>query len=447
MFIDNAVKPFPKSEVDLFQRKLLQNNIESSEYVEYRPFSTGLDDIVEFIIPASDFYVDLSLTKLYLKVKIIDPTGNVVLNEMKTDTSTNKETREGTHIAPCCNFLGSLFKQVVVYLRDKPITAAGNCYYYKSYLEKLLNYGSDAKYAQLASGLFIEDATGKFNTFDNTGAIKRMKRISSTGSIELFDYLHLDIGNNNALMMNNLDVSLKLYRNHPSFSLFANKDVPAGKDYKIQITDAVLHVRKVKTTKAQTLGNEVYLTQKNARYFIERTEIKTFIVPTGSSTFSINNCFISTLPKRVLFMQISEKDEFNYRRNPMNLQHFNLSSVHLVGDTISNIRPITMNFAEKEFMKAYMSLNEAMNFFFKDTGAGISATAFEENSFIVGWDMTPDFSASDQAHMSIPRSGVLRLDLQYDKVTTENIKVILFAEYDSFINIDTNRNIYTDYAC
>lgn len=444
MYINNVIKLHNKTEADLFSSKPMQNSIESSTTIEYRPVSTGLDDLIEFVIPEGPHYVDLSLMKLHIKVKIRDSTGAVVKHEFEAPVGTaTVGARKGVHVSPINNFMSSLFNNVQIFLNHKCITPPGGNYHFRSYIEKLTNYGKESKKTHLTSAMYYEDKYDEFDNFENEGSLARMARIGKNGSIEMQGYLHTDISSSNKLMLNNINIRLKLYRNKPSFSLMTNKD-PAG-EYRIEITDAVLLVRKVQVNPNVAISNETFLRTTNARYCIERVEIKTFTIPSGTVNKTLDNCFISQMPKRLLMMSVEEGSEFSYRKNPYKFHHNNLSLVLLSGDNFTNLRPIKTNYDNEEFMEAYTSFNEAINTYFHDNSAGITPEAFKHSSCIVGYDLTPDLSAS-QDHISIQKSGVLRLELNYSKPLPKSIKVILYAEFENFINIDYLRNVYTDYA-
>lgn len=448
MFIDEKPKFFPKSEADLFSTKSYQNNIESSQIIEFRPVSTGFDDCIEFLLPSSPDYLDLSLTKLYLKVQIVDHQGNPPKNhEWIAEDTTNKtpRSRKGTHVAPGNDFLSSLFSQVLVFLNHKCITSPGTNHAYRSYIEKLLNYDSSAKQTHLASSLFIEDTVGRMNDFENRGSLKRMARMSKNGSIELLGYLHTDLSNSNKLIMQDINIGFKLYRNKAAFSLMTNVDVST--EYKINIIEAKLLARKVKASRAQILANDTWFKSgRNAKYNIKRNEIKSFTIPSGTLNFALDNVYISQIPKRVLMFSILEEDEFNYRRSPFLFQHFNLKTAHLTGDYYSTLRPVRMNMEQQEYIEAFDNFNDAINTYFHDTSVAITPDEFTTSCFILGWDLTSDGCGS-QDHLSVPKSGTLRIQLEYSKALEKNIKLMLYAEYDNYISIDASRNAYTDYAC
>lgn len=439
MYINNLKSAFVKTETNIFSSKALQSSIIDSNVVEYFPVSVGTSEVIEFFIPESPAYLDLARIKLYIKAKIIDSTGVIVKNEYDTTDAT---LRKGVHVSPCNNFQDSLFSKISIFLNHKSITSPGSHQYYRAYLEKLINFGSDSKSSHLASALYIEDEYNKMDDFDNKGSIERMKRIKQ-GSIELLGYLHTDLTSLDKLLLNNVNVRFKLQRNQTSFSLMTHKK--STLDYKIEITDAILLVRKVTLNPSVIYANELRLMKENARYCIERVEIKSFTLAKGTNSRSLDNCFLSQLPKRILMFQVAESSMFSYERNPYFFKNFNLTLAALSGDNFTHIRPIKLNFDREEYMEGFSSFNDAINNYFHDHGNCITPEHWKTSAFVLSWDLTPDGSASS-SHISLPKSGVLRLDLHYEKPLEENIIVFLYAEMENYINIDAQRQIYTDFA-
>lgn len=139
-----------KSELDLFALPPTQTSIESGQWVHYKTVSSISENSpLEFVISASDDYIDLSQTLLSLTIKVCKDDGS---NCAAADNS-----------APVNNILHSMFSQVDVYLNQKLISPPNNTHAYKCYLETLLNYDSGAKRSHLTCGLWYADTAGKMN--------------------------------------------------------------------------------------------------------------------------------------------------------------------------------------------------------------------------------------------------------------------------------------------
>lgn len=53
-------------------------------------------------------------------------------------------------------------------------------------------------------------------------------------------------------------------------------------------------------------------------------------------------------------------------------------------------------------------------------------------------------SSSD--HISVSKTGILRLELHYAEKLPSNIKLIVYAQMDSLLEINSQRQAFMDYA-
>lgn len=151
------------------------------------------------------------------------------------------------------------------------------------------------------------------------------------------------------------------------------------------------------------------------------------------------------MPKRVIAGFVSSK-AFNssIHENPFYFQNFGHTNILLSSDSHNYIRPIKSDFANKQYLQAYLSLFEALGIFFSDSGILISRKDYP-NCALVAWDLTSDLSASAD-HLSLPQQGSLNIDITFAKPIEESICMILFSEFDNIIEVDSNRAISIDYS-
>ena len=140
-------------------------------------------------------------------------------------------------------------------LNGTVVRAANNMYPYRSYIETLLSYGSDAKRSQLTSELFYKDDAGRFDTLEmdcanaNSGLVKRNTLIRSSRSFDLIERVHCDLMLQNRYLINEVNVKLKFVESSDAFSLLCPNQ------QKVNIENAVLYVRKVKLSSSVFLGH------------------------------------------------------------------------------------------------------------------------------------------------------------------------------------------------
>ena len=108
----------------------------------------------EFIITGQNGmeFLDLKRSKLYVKCKILRSDG--------------KPLDETDEVAPVNLLFHSMFSQVDVMMQGKLIGSTSNHYPFKSMIQTLLTYGSDAKTSQLTSQMWLKDTPGHMDDYE-----------------------------------------------------------------------------------------------------------------------------------------------------------------------------------------------------------------------------------------------------------------------------------------
>lgn len=431
-FISNHQSVAVKTELDLFTVKPTQTSIESGYYHECRPVSIldGNSGPIEFIVPPSDDYIDLSRTQIELKVKITTEDGAALAN---------------THtVVPVNCFLSSLFDHVSIELNGKTITPPSNHYNYRSYIETLLNYSKEAKSTHLSSSLFVQDESGtKMDDVTGTGFVKR-KSFIKNGVLQLSSFIHNELSGQDKFLISGVGMGVKFYPSKNGFALMKKSDDLVN--YKITFMEAVLLIRKARINPSILIAHERALTKSNVKIPINRVDVKTITIPSAIQSKNLDNIFIGQMPKRVFVGMVSTK-AFNsdITLNPFNFKHYNHTHVALSTDTNTQIRSIKSDFDNNLYLSSYMSLFTSSGIFFSDSGNCITREDYPKGFALLGFDLTEDLSASDN-HLGIPRQGSLRLDITFAKPLTEAITLLIYGEFDNIIEIDKDRNVYIDYS-
>lgn len=430
-FINSRSTFAVKSELDFFTAKSTQNCVVSGYFQESRPISViETDAPIEFFIAESEDYIDLGHCQLQIRVKITHEDGSAL--------------KETDSVSLCNNFLHTLFEHVAIDLNGRTITTPSNSYAYRSYIETLLNYSNEAKSTHLASALFSADEPGKFDDVTSSGFANRKKLMHKNGVVELSGYIHGEIFSQDKYLINGINLRVKFYRSKPTFCLMtAESDLST---YKIDISDAILLVRKAKINPSVMVAHERALSRGNIKMNLNRVDVKTISLSANLMTKSLDNIFIGAMPKRIILGMVSAA-AFNssIHKNPFFFQSFDHTYIHLSSDSHTHIQPIKSNFAKGLYLQSYLSLFSSSGICFSDTGNAISRISYPLGNALVGFDLTEDLSASDN-HLSLPRQGSLRVDLQFAKALPEPVCLILYAEFDSLLEIDKSRNIFIDYS-
>ncbi|XP_073673531.1 uncharacterized protein F54H12.2-like [Garra rufa] len=302
-----------KSELDLFTVPLTQTVIEKNNYLEVPPLSAISDSspLEFFIAGTGEDYIDLNNTLLFLRLKITKPNGDNIPDPAKV---------------VLINYPGAtIFSQVDVSLGDRLISQSSSTYPYRCIIESLLNYSKDALESLFSAGLFFKDTAGHMDETDpvgrNAGLTKRSLYTTGSKVVELLAPIHSDIFFQEKLMLNGVDVKIRMIRGKDEFCLMKSGDDA----YKLNIVSASLFVKKVSVSPSVRLGHAQALLSSTAKYPIDRVCLKNFSIPAGSRVSNQENLFLGTLPKSIVLAMV-DNDAFTgaYDKNPFAFKHYDL---------------------------------------------------------------------------------------------------------------------------
>ena len=425
-----------KSELHLFSIPPTQTSVEMSSFCDYHPLTSLTDDTpIEFEIGGTgEDYIDFGNTFLYLKFKLTRADGS----DLQADDV----------VAPTNYFLHGLFSHVDISLNGTQITTSTNTYPYQAMFEALLSYGRDTKRSQMTAALFYGDDAGKFDTVAlddtaNVGFATRQAITARSRTVDLMGRLHADIFFQDRYMLNEVNVKIKLTRSKKEFCLIGD---PAAA-YAIRIVAAELHVRKVKLSPSVFLAHSKALEHGTAKYPVKRVVCKTFTIPAGFLDLSHEKLFSGQLPAR-LVVGLVDVESFNgaIGRNPYNFQHFGLNEigVYLDGQQAQSIRVLRPDYTNRQFVDAYMSLFTGTNKINRDEGNYISREDYSRGYSLYVYDLSPDLGEND--HFNLVRQGNVRLVLKFANDLQRAVSAVVYAEFDSLIEVDRDRNIIYDFA-
>ena len=473
------VHPFSKrcdkSEVDLFRVPPTQQSLERGRWIDYAPLSSveNANSAITFLIAGTDEYIDLSKT-------ILTVTGKI----MKKDGTTKLDGNDQSNVAPVNNFLHSLFRQVDVYLNGKQVTPAMGTYAYRSYIETLLNYDVSAKQSQFSSALYYKDTAGQMDkvgalaslkTFNfksptddnasdklyvpesgNVGFAKRHQFIKNGNRFVLSGPIFSDIFMTDRLLLNMMDLKVVLNRSSDAFSLMDLNDPEI--EPKVQLTDVVLKVRKVKVDQSVSDGVERMLKQTPALYPIRRVECKILTIPANQPNTRQDYIFSGIIPNSfVVGLVHVDATTGEYAKNPYNFQHFGVTSVSLMAngqeipfklltlkypkDANGKIDPA--NDTELDFDEAYNTLFSGTGKIYSNAGLDITREDYPGGYALYAFDLTPDMCKSADYFNTVQR-GSLTLALTFGTSHKHGIGMVCYGDFENVIRIDSERNAIYD---
>ena len=441
-FIHEKSQECAKSELDLFAVPPTQTSVEKGALIPYQPIASITDGgPIEFYIPGSgDEYIDLAQTQLYVRAKITNADGTNLAAEAP--------------VGPVNLFLHSLFSQVDVSLNERLITASTPTYPFRAIIETLLSYGHDAKKSQLSAALFFKDTAGKMDVVDptieedadaNVGLKSRYALTQRSRVVDMIGRIHSDIFFQNKYMLNGVNMKIKLIRSKNEFCLVSSGDNP---DFKVQILEAMLFVRRMKISPSIQLAHSRALEKGNAKYPIRRVQCKMMSIPAGNITLTQDHVFLGSLPNHIVIACVDNRAfSGSFTRNPFHFQHFNVTScaIHVDGEQIP-AKPLRPSFQgpSLNFIRAYQTLFSGTNKMFEDQGNEITRSDYAQGYTLYAFDLTPDLTCG--GHFNLQKQGNLRLEMNFRQPLASTINVLVYAEFENIIEIDRSRNVIFDYT-
>ena len=122
--------------------------------------------------------------------------------------------------------------------------------------------------------------------------------------------------------------------------------------------------------------------------------------------------------------------------------HLSQLKVYLDGQQ-QTIKPLEVNFENRQFINAYASLYMGTGKWMRDEGNQIAREDFDGGYALYAFDLTPDLAEGD--HFNLIKPGNVRVDLKFAQALANTINVIAFAEFENILEIDRSRNIIFDY--
>jgi hypothetical protein len=419
---------------------MTQTAVEDSRMVEYRPISTlSSEGPIEFLIPGdTSEYILPAHLYLYVRCKVTRERGA----NLQTHQAGPPEVLADV-VAPVNNFLHSLFSQVDVFLNDKLISSSSGHYAIRAYLETLLNYSQDAANTHLTTALWYKDTAGQFNTLTNANAgfQKRMSIVAGSASFDMFGRLFTDIAGVDRILPNKVNLRIKLYRSKNSFCLMAAQN----STFEVVLEEVTLYARKIDISPDLGLQLNSYMLSNTAKLPLTRVELRLHTIPQQVQSYNIDNLFLGNVPKGIVIGFLANT-AFNgqYHQNPFNFEHFNLNKIQVqVGSKFYPPTPLTPDFAHNLYIQSYHTLFSGTGIFYHNAGHTISKDDYPNGNMLHAFILSPT-NTLDDCTWDVVKDSPVNIKLSFTEQLPHSITCVVYAMFDSLIQIDKDRNVYTD---
>ena len=426
-------------DVALFSNPPYNTAEDKISWTQYQPTyanigGEGYNSINFNILGNATQYIDLSRTKLYLKLRVV-----------KEDGSNWGADESGL---PIDMILHTMWSSVDVTLNNIQVSGAGGNYMYKAAIECLLNYSKGAKEIQLQS-IGMSPDTANFDSVKpgdtaggtlsvNAGLLARKKLFGGDGqgNCDFKGVLLADICNQARLILDGVDVGITLWPNKNAFKIMSNVAC------KLVIENIYLDVCKVQVNKYCMSGHKAALEVSNGMYPLQKTIIITKELLGGSRGQSWDDIFQGYVPSKMVIGMV-DSNAFNgdFAKNPLRFQHFDIDSLGFtVNGEATPKQPFEYDMDNDLFVDAFQSLSEITGKAWEDTDNGITKEMWKDGLALTAFDCDPT-TANDFRYLGLPKRGHTRLSLKLKNSRTDGIMVIIYATFPGRVEIDDMRNV------
>jgi hypothetical protein len=413
--------------LDVFTVPPVENILKEGKTVYYYPInSVDTKGPFEFVIPKDpDTYTYLPYTRLEGEITLVKSDGTALA---ATD-----------NINVVNLFPQSLFKQVECEINGTQVCDLSTpTYAWKSFIETHLTYGNSAKDHQLFTSLYKKDTIDKEEDFTaNNGAKERTSHLLNK-TFYFSNVIHSDFFHCQRYLIPNTELKVKFIRNENAFSLLAAADTILPK---LTISNLRLSVRKIMVDPLYKAAQDKKIQTHPAIYPLTQSKIKTFQIPTGTSSIEIPSIIQGNLPRSIIIAFVnSNAFNSNINGNPFFFANHGINSFNLKKNG-SPIVPTTFqpDFSTNNYMREYRWFLDNCGIAHENDGNDISFQEFGKNSNFWCFDLTPDLCNSFHLHET--KQGNLDVNIGFKTALTTAIHMLVYASFNSAIAIDVDRNV------
>ena len=419
------------SDLCIFDRQHTQTDIIKSYVSDYYPItSISSNGPIEFHIPGNtEDYIDVNDIYLHLKFNVTKSDGTVI-------DAADKVGLNNLAIA-------TLFQDVSLTLGEVQIEGGQQCYPYLAYFPTIMQMHPAAQKSHMKLFGWEKDEADKFDNEANKGFVARQKWTAAGKVCELYGPLYLDFTRQSRYLISQTDIRLRLLPHKPEFALNGFHT----KLFKINFKSVTLHARRIMLNPSVINGHATGLNKQNAIYPLNHTELINFTIPAGQKSYVKDRLFPLQAPKLMVVAMV-ENDAFNgnIEKNPFNFQHFDLNkiAVYREGESIPG-RPFTPDFGNGQYARSYAHFMQTFHYWNTDDTNGLTFDDFGKGYTLYAYDLTADNDIGASYRHAISTNN-LRLELTFANNLPKTINVLIYAVFDSHVEVTKLRDVLTSYT-
>ena len=352
---------------------------------------------------------------------------------------------------------GSLWSLVDVVFGDRVnlMQSMRNSYAYQSFFNHVLNSDKNREDYLFRTQCFCMD-TGIDKSdseslvykgeeeIANEGGAKRAERIAASKTVTVSSRLQCPLFSTSKALPPNIKVRISLTKNDDKFLLMSDAD-----DYRVILESVHLNVTYLQPDEMVLSLIEERLAKEAAPYFVPKSEIIIKPISQSGRIVRINDLFPSKIPRHAFFcIQKSSSFEGSRTSNPYTFIPFGKLEIYIDGKPYFNDGALEMAYRTVNGKKIYDEDGVLLKQLYKTIGREnrghglIDSTNIQQN-YIAAVSLSGDRSSSNAPFLS-PQSRAstqLLIDFGYNINVAEDMILIIYAQYDRIIKINSEREL------
>jgi len=434
--MDPVVNVGYDSRFSIFQPTPIDISTDSELSVDYRPLANiSRGQSIEFLIPVTTlYYTDLSRTILSVKVRLCRRDGTTVSADLDKVSFTQLP-------------LSSMWRQCDVMLNQTLISPdVGINAGYKSVLDHLVYRDKDYLSSSAQTALFYYDTAHKMNTVDvtgegtNVGLLNRYSWSKDGKEVHLQGVLPHDLSGLTHFIPSGVEIKVKLYPQSDEFALMTGSKT---EQYWPEVVDATLKVRFVVPTNPVIIAHSDNMDDNPAVFPYMRSNIKSFTIPGGLTTWSVDQLYANLIPSELLIcLVLSSSYTGKYAENPFNFAHHSLNYLDFSIEGNYGRQTFQPDFDNNDFTDSYHALYSDMNGEHRKGGI-IELGHFNGGYAIYRIKISPGVQRS--YNLGGTKRAQTRLSFRFQRSLPQPVTIVTYGRFVDQFRIDKSRNVYTDH--
>lgn len=428
--VDNISSETISSALELFSIPATDVTATKSQFIETLSLNPPSESPISFKISGTSSFIDLS--KCYLST--------ILHLEKKRDE--NWVRIEAADMPSLINGCGiTIFENIKISIQQREVYNSNRLSPFKCFMDMLLCYGNDASNTHLQAAGFYNENT--VNDHNDPAFVERRELFNLGKQAEFVSRIYSDVFMIDRYLLGNLDLEVELVaRNYDRFCIQA----PTGDAnvYRFVIDSCRLFVKTVDISDNLSLSISKALSTQVVRYPIRRSVLKSMVISSGKREYSAT-LFNENLPRRVTLALVNHRT-FTGQNNdsPFNFEHGHIQSISISGGQVQvPYSSYRLDFERGKYVRAYHDLMENIGFAFSNSSNTISRKKFANGFTIFSFNLTS--SLEDQANFELIKNSSTTVNIHFKQdVPDHAYELIIYAEFDGLLTVDSGRNIATD---